>query len=611
MKNRFILLTMLFFSFSSMAQNLISNGDFSDGLTSWTTYTNDGGGVSATFAATNNEAHVTNIAGAGGDVWWIQLNQVLTPSQISELTIGNEYTVTFDARSNVAGRQLRMYFGEDGGGFNAINTTDYVLTTSMANYDAVFTVGATYTNMKFGFEMGLSNDDVIIDNVTLTETGVGGPVGPPQPAGFVVEQNVGPNPVGSGEVFLACGPNNAGGNIIYRLFYAPTASIPADPTTATEYPFGSTAGDGGGVGPFGFVLTGLDPGVNYTFWLYQYNTADMLFSMPTSVEQTAGGQGGGGGGSDFMVTFRVDMSEYAGTFTTMELNGDFNDWCGNCAQMTNTSGDIWEITVELPEGPIEYKFSYDNWANITGEVLIEGMPCTVSAFGFTNRSYNVTSDATLPLVCYQSCQACGEGPATRNVTFRLNMAEYTGTYTTPEVNGTFNNWCGNCAPMMNTSGDIWELTIPLMDGNYEYKFSFDNWANVTGEVLTEGSPCTVSADGFTNRTLTVSADATLPIVCWASCADCETGSIAQNELDAVSIFPNPSNGTVYVQGTIEAGNYEVTVFDLNGRSVYSTQGYSADEINLDLNLTSLESGLYSIQLTTDQASRTEKLLIGK
>lgn len=601
---------MLFFSFSGMAQNLINNGDFSNGLTSWTSYIADWAGVNATFAATNNEATITGISGTAGDTWHVQLNQELSATQLSSLVVGATYTATFQARSNVNGRPLRFWFGENGGGFTMVHMSDFSLTTTMATYEATFTMSNTFAAMKYGFEIGTSNNDVIIDNVTLTQTGGGGPVGPAQPVGFVAENNVGGNPVGSGEVFLACGPNNVGGNIIYRLFYAPTASIPADPTTATEYAFGTTGGDGNGVNPFGFVMTGLNPGVNYTFWLYQYNTADMLFSTPAIVTQTAGGQGGGGG-NNFMVTFRVDMSEYAGTFTTMELNGNFNNWCGNCAPMTNVGNNIWEVTVELPAGPIEYKFSYDNWANITGEVLIEGMPCTVSAFGFTNRSYNVTADATLPLVCYQSCQACGEGPATRNVTFRLNMAEFTGTFTTPEVNGSFNNWCGNCAPMTNTSGDIWELTIPLMDGNYEYKFSFDNWANQTGEVLTPGSPCTITVEQFTNRTLTVSADATLPIVCWGSCVDCATGSIAQNELDAVSIFPNPSNGTVYVQGTLAAGSYEVLVQDLNGRTVYSTQGFSADAINLNLDLSKLETGMYAIQIITNEASRTEKLLIGK
>lgn len=606
MKNRILSVFAFFIGFASSAQNLIVNGDFSDGLNSWTTFLADWEGVTATIAEVNNEASITNISGAGGQVWWVQLNQVLTPAQIGELNIGAEYTVTFEARSNVAGRQLSMYFGEDGGGFNAINISQYNLTTTMAVYEAVFTVGATYDNMKFGFEMGLSNDDVIIDNVVMEETGVGGPVGPNQPDGFIAENNVGGNPVGEGEVFLACGPNNVGGNIIYRLFYAPTASIPADPTTATEYPFGTTAGDADGVGPFGFVLGGLDPGVNYTFWLYQFNTLDLTFSTPAIVTQTAGGESAGTGDDDFLVTFRVDMSEYAGTFTTMELNGSFNDWCGNCAVMTNTGNDIWEITVELPAGPIEYKFSYDNWDG--QEILTEGMSCTVTDFGFTNRFFNVTGDTTLPTVCFQSCQACGEAPAVRNVTFSVDMSEYGGDYTTPEVNGTFNNWCGNCAPMTNVGGDIWELTIALTDGEYQYKFSYDNWDGQ--EQLTPGSPCTVTLDGFTNRTLSVTADATLPTVCWASCAAC-LSSVEDNQLSSLTIFPNPSNGIVNIQGAIEPTNYTILVMDLNGRVVFETSNAASGQMNETIELSNLDAGMYSMQIITSTGSRMEKILIGK
>ncbi|MFM9004459.1 MAG: hypothetical protein ACKOSR_02990, partial [Flavobacteriales bacterium] len=52
-------------------------------------------------------------------------------------------------------------------------------------------------------------------------------------------------------------------------------------------------------------------------------------------------------GNAFDVTFRVDMSTQSG-FTTPEVNGTFNNWCGNCFQMTDADGDnIWEATTAL------------------------------------------------------------------------------------------------------------------------------------------------------------------------------------------------------------------------------------------------------------------------
>ncbi|WP_127844106.1 hypothetical protein [Psychroflexus aestuariivivens] len=113
---------------------------------------------------------------------------------------------------------------------------------------------------------------------------------PPTPVGFVAFDNIGGNPVNSGEAFLACGPNNVGdANIEYRLFYALTSANVADPLSATEYNFGDTAGDGGGTSAFGFVISGLDPGVEYTFWLYQYNSSTSLFSEPNEVSVVTGG----------------------------------------------------------------------------------------------------------------------------------------------------------------------------------------------------------------------------------------------------------------------------------------------------------------------------------
>ncbi|MBC8883096.1 hypothetical protein H9X57_05885 [Flavobacterium piscinae] len=76
------------------------------------------------------------------------------------------------------------------------------------------------------------------------------PPPPAQPVGFVAF-----NPTAT-TAFLACGPNNVDGNIVYRLFYSPTATAPVDPTTATEYNFGETAGDGGGASPLDLIFQG-------------------------------------------------------------------------------------------------------------------------------------------------------------------------------------------------------------------------------------------------------------------------------------------------------------------------------------------------------------------
>jgi hypothetical protein len=218
----------------------------------------------------------------------------------------------------------------------------------------------------------------------------------------------------------------------------------------------------------------------------------------------------------FSVTFRVDMSQQSG-FTTPEVNGSFNNWCGGCFPMTDVDGDnIWEATTDLPSGTIEYKFAADVWG--TQENLIAGSSCTVTNFGFTNRTLAITADVVLPVVCWGSCIDCESTPSNYTVVFQVDMSGQSG-FTTPEVNGTFNSWCGNCTPMQDLDGDnVWSVAVTLPEGNYEYKYSHDNWGGQ--ESLAAGSSCTTTSGTFTNRTLVLDANMTLDPVCWSSCAAC-------------------------------------------------------------------------------------------
>ncbi len=434
-------------SFAQEAVNIIRNGQFTNNLTGWSSYVADFDGVSANFAATNGEAAITNINNAGRQVWHVQFLQVLTAGQIDSITVGKTYAISFDARAAANGRQLRVYFGENAEPFRELRIVNFTLTTEMKTYTMKFSVPATYPTMKLGFEMGLSNESVFIDNVALFESeadglelpvtfddetidykladfggnaslievdptdsenkvvrtiktgaaelwagttvnepngfsapipftaetttmsvrvwspladipvrlkveksgvpeisveteattsvagewetlvfdfsnqvsgtaalnleneynkasiffnfgttggqageltfywddvsfgGDAGDTPPPVPVGFVAFNKIGETPVESGQVFVAAGPNNvADEDIVYRLFYALTSANLEDPKQGTEYKFGNTPGDGDGNNAFGFVISGLQPGTSYTFWLYQYNIASELFS---------------------------------------------------------------------------------------------------------------------------------------------------------------------------------------------------------------------------------------------------------------------------------------------------------------------------------------------
>ena len=305
----------------------------------------------------------------------------------------------------------------------------------------------------------------------------------------------------------------------------------------------------------------------------------------------------------YNVTFQLDMNGQTG-FTTPEVNGTFNGWCGNCTPMTDANGDnIWEATVYLQEGNYEYKYSYDNWAG--QETLVAGSSCTITSAQFTNRMLAATSTTTLPAVCWESCDPCGQSSGPYNVTFQLDMSQATFPFTTPEVNGTFNNWCGNCAAMSDADGDqIWSITIPLPVGTHTYKFSYDNWAGQ--EELTVGSSCTLTENGFTNRFLDVSQNDTLTAVCWAVCDPCSAG------IDGVTsthwnVFPNPNSGEFQLQVEEIWIGGEMSIFNSMGQVVFQVNVTHSG--NQNIALAEMAKGQYSIVLNNGKISEKKSFII--
>ncbi len=134
----------------------------------------------------------------------------------------------------------------------------------------------------------------------------------------------------------------------------------------------------------------------------------------------------------------------------------------------------------------------------------------------------VTQDTTIA-TCFEICTAnteCGGGNIPANVSFNVDMNDYAGTFTTIYISGSFNSWSGDANPMTDADGDkIYETTLQLQSGDYEYKFELDNWA--VSEQFADGDPCTITdpSGQFVNRIVHVTGDKT---VCfeWQTCTTC-------------------------------------------------------------------------------------------
>jgi hypothetical protein len=457
------------------------------------------------------------------------------------------------------------------------------------------------------------------------------------------------------------------------------------------------------------------------------------------------------------VTFRVNMSNYIGTIATgVFVNGSFNGWCGSCNPLTDMGNGVWQVTLPIPAGNIEYKFTIDGWN--AQENFTPNDACIDPNTGdnFYNRYLQITGDVVLPAVCFNSCTPCpsnatqlvgtwklkesagslavgpalgdgswwsigaadiitraclfddsikfdangimthymdgstwleawqgtdpaacgtpvaphnGVGPfnftytageltinglgghiglakvynggeltspanapasityqitfanndntmiadinfgpgwwrfiyektqqvvvADPNITFKVDMSDYTDPIATGVfLNGSFNNWCGNCNPMTNTSGAIWEVTLPLTAGPIQYKFTIDGWNDQ--EFFFGGESCVDTiADGFFNRYYVVSADATLPTVCFASCDACPTSSLVENSME-VNIMPNPANDFIQIESTMSISSIELYSLAGNKVKTFNPNGYSNK-----INVSELASGSYLLKVNSN------------
>ena len=318
----------------------------------------------------------------------------------------------------------------------------------------------------------------------------------------------------------------------------------------------------------------------------------------------------------YNVTFQVDMNQYPGSFNAVEVFGTFNNFAGGVSIMTDGNNDgVYDVTVPIAAGAIEFLFAVDTGTfNYIVESLTPGLPCTITTGNFTNRAATVSADTTYGVVCWEACVDCGSVTPTSNVTFQVDMSQYSGSYTNVNLNGTFNNWCGACAIMTDANNDmIYELTVNVPNDTIEYLFTLDGFT--VAESFAVGDPCTkTTIDGgntFTNRVLVPAGDTTLIPVCWEACVDCASIGVDENAwTETLTISPNPSTGLFAVTGELtQSGLVEIEVTDLQGKVIYSNK-MVASTINETIML-DVESGVYLMSVKTANGSKVEKLVVRK
>ena len=141
----------------------------------------------------------------------------------------------------------------------------------------------------------------------------------------------------------------------------------------------------------------------------------------------------------------------------------------------------------------------------------------------------------------------GAAVAQNDVSFAVDMNNYSGTFTTVYVSGDFNSWSGNANALSDSDNDgVWTGTISVTADSIEWKYSLDNWAG--SEQLTSGSSCTKTTSGFTNRFGEILGDTTFAQTCYEECTLCSSVPV----LPTYDITVNVDVSSIAACGTVDS-----------------------------------------------------------
>lgn len=221
------------------------------------------------------------------------------------------------------------------------------------------------------------------------------------------------------------------------------------------------------------------------------------------------------------VTFQVDMSGQTVSANGVHIAGDFQmaagaagNWDPAATALSQVGAtNIYEVTVNIPDGLYQYKFINGNaWGDD------EGVPAAaqVSAgLGFnggnSNRWVQVTADDTLAAVMFAGAAPAGHSA----VSMVLDMGLEATIDTVVSVAGDFQGWSPGTTELYDILGDSVYRHIAYIPTTDTMNFKFLN-GGAWGSDESVPSACAVN----NNRQLIIAADTVFGPICFAQCGPC-------------------------------------------------------------------------------------------
>lgn len=280
-----------------------------------------------------------------------------------------------------------------------------------------------------------------------------------------------------------------------------------------------------------------------------------------------------------------------------ERNGDYSGWSvalasdGKSVAVSAPLNDdngfrtghvrVWSLCTPACTS-MDLTLNFDNTPQQTSwEILDAGNNVVASGGSYTSAFINssITENACLPDGCYtlNVYDALGNGLCPLRY-----VASSSGTFITP---GTLIS-SGSIVATLGTA------VSPGLCGNYTL-------SDPTGNMVVSGG-----GDFGTNESNTF----------------CVTGGVGSfkrnntyqrtdNDIIDINIFPNPVHDQITIEHNIQTDNdIQLTLIDVNGKSVQYHSNITANDSNISLNVDNLSSGIYLIQMVVDNTIISKKFI---
>jgi hypothetical protein len=299
------------------------------------------------------------------------------------------------------------------------------------------------------------------------------------------------------------------------------------------------------------------------------------------------------------IKFSVDMTAETVSPNGVHVMGDFqklagyaDDWAPDLTELTQEgTSNIYSIEVDIPAGrKYEYRFINGNLGYETEYVPVESR--FYDPEGFDNRWIYLDSldNGTTDIGAIKYAQNAPEGKLL--LRFRVDMRkqfplDLSDKNNIPHVEGSFQNWNPVATALYPPNDTVFEYIAYVTAGTYEFKYIN---GNATAKEETVPSECATSG----NRSVTVSADLVLDVVCFSSCGACgsATGIATYSKTKKINLFPNPSADYTVLRFADGDFNHTINITDITGKSIRMYSNYNKPELRIERE--QLEAGIYFI-----------------